>query len=82
MKTITVNIAGMALFERGNECKSLCTIYVVLLAIIFTICIGIGIYFNYYKCMNHDKKKLLLNIIMSIKHQIINTNGKYRGNKH
>ena len=40
-----VKIAGMALFERGNECKSLWTIYVVLIAIDFAISIGIGTYF-------------------------------------
>ena len=51
-----VKIAGMTLFERRNECKSSCTIYVVLIAIVFTISIGIGTYFIYYKYMNHDKK--------------------------
>ena len=30
-----------------NKCKSLCTIYVVIIAIVFTICIGIGTYFLY-----------------------------------
>ena len=29
-----LKIAGMALFERRNECKSLCTIYVVLIVIV------------------------------------------------
>ena len=42
--------------EDENNCKSSCTIYVVLIVIVFTICIGIGTYFIYYKCMNHDKK--------------------------
>ena len=51
-----VKIAGTALFERRNECKSSCTIYVVLIAIVFTISIGIGTYFIYYKYMNHNKK--------------------------
>ena len=68
--------------EDENKCKSSCTIYVVLIVLVFTICIGIGIYFIYYKYMNHDNKKLLLNMIMSIKHQIININGKYQRNKH
>ena len=49
-----VKIAGMALFERGNDCKSSCTIYVVLIAIVFTISIGIGTYFIYCKYINHD----------------------------
>ena len=76
-----VKIAGMDLFERENECKYLCTVYVVLIMTIFTIFSGTGTYFIYYKYMNHDKKKLLLNMIMSIKHQIINANGKYQRNK-
>ena len=50
-----VKIAGMALFERGSKCKSSCTIYVVLITIVFIISIGIVIYFIYYKYMNHDK---------------------------
>ena len=56
-KTIDgVKIAGIALFELENECKFSCTIYVVLIAIIFTVRIGIGTYFIYYRYMNHDKK--------------------------
>ena len=79
-------ITGTTLFECNsvelkNKCKSSCTIFVVLIVVVFTICIGIGTYFVYYKYMNHSKK-LLLNMIMSIKHQIININGKYQRNKH
>ena len=51
-----VKIAETALFERRNEYKSSCTIYVVLIAIVFTISIGTVTYFIYYKYMNHDKK--------------------------
>ena len=51
-----VKITGMALFERGNECKSSCTIYDVLFVIVFTISIRVGTYFIYYKYMNHDEK--------------------------
>ena len=75
-----VKIAEMALFEHGNECKSSCKIYVVLIVIVFTFCIGIGTYFIQYMYMNHGKK-LHLNMIMSIKHQTININGKYQRNK-
>ena len=60
-----VKIAGMTLFELWNDWKSSCTIYPVLIAIVFAINIGIGTYFIYYKFMNHDKK-LLLNTIMSM----------------
>ena len=42
--------------EDENKCKSFCTVYVVLIATIFTISIGIGTYFIYYKYMNHDIK--------------------------
>ena len=42
--------------EDENKCKSSCTIYVILITIIFEICIGIGTYFIYYKYMNHGKK--------------------------
>ena len=51
-----VKIAGMALFERRNDCKSSGTIYVVSIVIVVTINVGIDTYFIYYKCMNHDKK--------------------------
>ena len=56
-----VEIAKIALMELHstedeNKYKSSCTIYVVLIVIVFTICIGIGAYFIYYKYMNHDKK--------------------------
>ena len=51
-----VKMAGITLFEQGNVCKCYCTIYVVLIAIIFTISIGIGTYFVYYKYMNYDKE--------------------------
>ena len=54
-----VKITRITLAEDETKCKSSCTIYVVLTAIIFTISIGIGIYFIYYKCMNRDKKNCL-----------------------
>ena len=42
-----VKIVEMALFDHGNDCKSSCTIYVVLIVIAFTISIGIGTCFIY-----------------------------------
>ena len=42
-----IKITGMALSERGDDCKSSCTIYVVLIELVFTINIGIGSYFIY-----------------------------------
>ena len=44
------------LTEHENKCKSQCTIYVVLIVIVFTICIGTDTCSIYYKYMNHDKK--------------------------
>ena len=38
-----------------DVCKSYCTIYVVLIAIISPIVIGIGTYFVYYRYMNRDR---------------------------
>ena len=49
----------MALLDCGNDCKSLRTIYVDSIAIVFTISIGISTYFIYYKYINHDKKKTI-----------------------
>ena len=49
-------ITEITLFEHKNKCKSSCTIYVILIMIIFTICIGIGTYFVYCKHMNYSKK--------------------------
>ena len=50
-----LKIAEMALFEHRNDCKSSCTVYIVLIAIVFTISIEIGTYLIYYKYINHDK---------------------------
>ena len=54
-----VKIAKITLMESTedeNKCNSLCTIYVILIVIAFTICIGMSTYFIYYKYMNHDKR--------------------------
>ena len=48
-----VKIAGMVLFEHGNQCSY--TICVVLAVIAWTISIGIGAYFA-YKNMNCNRK--------------------------
>ena len=51
-----VKMTRITLAEDENKHKSSCTIYVALIMIIFTICIGIGTYFIYYKYINHDKR--------------------------
>ena len=42
-----IKMAKITLAENENKCKSSCTIYVVLIAITFTIGIEIGTYFIY-----------------------------------
>ena len=76
------NIAGITLAQdenkHENKCSS-CALYIVLFVIIFTINIGIGTFFVYYKYMHHNEK-LPLDMIMSIKQNIININRKYQRN--
>ena len=64
--------------ENKNKCSS-CIFYIALFSMFFTINIGIGSYFVYYKYMNH-KAKMFLNTIMSIKEKIININGRSQTN--
>ena len=70
-----VKLTEITLFKHKNLCKSSFTVYIVLFSIIFTINIGIETYFVYYLI-----KKMFLDMIMSIKHQIINVKGKYQTN--
>ena len=41
--------------ENKHKCSS-CTLYIVLFSIVFTINVGIGTYFVYYKYMNCNKE--------------------------
>ena len=75
-----VKIAGMALFERRNERKSSYTIYVVLIVIFLQSALELLLVF-FTTSTWIMTKKMLLNTILSIKHQIININGKYQRNK-
>ena len=43
--------------EQKNKCSS-CTLYIVLFSIFFTILIGIGIFFVYYKYMSRNKENV------------------------
>ena len=44
-----VKIAKITLAENENKCKcSYCTLYIVLIIVVFTIYAGISIYFAYY----------------------------------
>ena len=52
-----VKLAKITLAENKNKHKcSSCTLYIVLFSIIFTINVGIGTYFVYYKYMNRNKE--------------------------
>ena len=41
--------------EHKNKSSS-CILYIVLFSILFTINVGIGTYFFYYKCMNRNEE--------------------------
>ena len=44
-----VKLAKITLAENENKYKwNSCTVYIVLMIVVFTICTGIGIYFVYY----------------------------------
>ena len=44
---------------NSTKCKhNSCILYIVLFLIFFTINIGIGAYFVYYKYMNHNKENV------------------------
>ena len=43
--------------KNGDKCSS-CILYIVLFSIFFTISIGIGVFFVYYKYMNHNKENV------------------------
>ena len=52
-----VKLAKITLCGSKNKHKhSSCTLHIALFSIIFTINVGIGICFVYYKCMNRNKK--------------------------
>ena len=52
-----VKLAKITLAENENKHKcSSCTLHIVLFSIIFTINVGIGTFFVYYKYMNRKKE--------------------------
>ena len=64
-------IAEMNLFERGNECVCSSTIFVVLIAMIFTINIRINAYFVYPRWYL-KKDVYLLSLVPVFKQQLMN----------
>ena len=52
-----VKLTEIALFEHVNECVCSYTFFIVLAAIVLTICIGIGAYFT-YKYISRNKENV------------------------
>ena len=71
-----VKIAEITVTENIRKCSS-CPLYIVLFLISLQSTLKLLLIFFYYKYMNHNKK-LLQHMIMSIKQEIININGKYQ----
>ena len=74
VKLAKITLAGN---ENKYKCSS-CTLYIVLFFIIFTINVGIGTYFVYYKYVNRNKEAGPREKFYSIK--LIN--GTSQRNKH
>ena len=70
-----VKTAEVTLTENMRKCSS-CILYIKLFSVILKINVGISTYFVYYKYMNR-KKKMFLDMVTSLKRQIININKKY-----
>ena len=52
-----IKLAKITLAENENKHKrNSCTLYSVLFSIVFTINVGVGTYFVYYKYMNRNKE--------------------------
>ena len=63
-----MNLTKITLAEDENKYKnkcSSCTLYIVLFSIIFTISIGTGTYFIYYKYKYDDKETMLKKYYLS-----------------
>ena len=67
VKLIKITLAES---ENRYKCNS-CILYIALFSIFFTINVGIGAYFVYYKYVDRNKK-MFLDKIMSTKQKIIN----------
>ena len=63
-----IKLAKITLADYENECKSFCTLSIVLLSIIFIINIGIATYLVYYKYMNNGKQQLLKKVLYFKQH--------------
>ena len=57
------------ILDKNGDKYNSCILYIVLFSIFFTINVGIGAYFVYYKYMNRNKKMFLNIKIMFIKQQ-------------
>ena len=55
VKEKTITEITLSENENKHKCSS-CTLYIVLFSIVFTINVGIGTYFVYYKYINRNKE--------------------------
>ena len=46
------------ILDKNEDKCSFCILHIILFSIFFTINIGIGTYFIYYKYINHNKKNV------------------------
>ena len=75
--TETIDEEVKILDKNEDKCNS-CILYIVLFSIFFTINVGIGAYFVYYKYINRNKKMFLNIMIKFIMYKII----KYMSERH
>ena len=70
---------GLAKYE--SECKSPCTLYIVLFSVFFTVNTGIDTFFAFL--IGTQKMNSLLVLIIALRQSFIkHINGKYYRNKH
>ena len=70
-----------SLAKYESECKSPCTLYIVLFSVFLTVSTGIGTFFAFF--IGTQKMKSLLILIIALRQSFIkHINGKYYRNKH
>ena len=58
MEECTETVEEVKIVGKNEDKCSSCMLHIVLFSIFFTISIGIGVYFVYYKYMNHNKENI------------------------
>ena len=72
----------ISLAKYESECKSPCTLYIVLFSVFFTVNTGIDTFFAFFFIGTQKMKSLLVLIIALRQSFIKHINGKYYRNKH